>query len=207
MKVIIPACGYGIRMGMQPNESKEMLIEEMPHPAMKNYNQPIIQYSLDICEQYNLDPIVITRPHKEDLIEYLHKHRIEVMIHQPKDGEEWALTVLASQRHWEENNLLLLPDTRFHSTGIVLDIEEGLKLGNNAVFALHNVDDPHNWGIIKDYNLIEKPKTLSVGRYWAWGLIAFKDYYGEELFSSKQLTLKDVGFCYLDHFRDITRTK
>lgn len=203
MRCIIPAAGYGTRVGMKPNQSKEML----PDPGYKR--QPIIQYSLDLCKAFNMDPIVITREDKKDLRQYLYDNQIEEQLIDVKG--EWDQTVLASQIHWYENNMLILPDTRFSSFKCIEDIQRGLKLGNNAVMALHEVTDPSKWGIIDTtYSLWEKPKGIicGFGKQWAWGLIGFKDMYGQELFSNVQyssLKLKNVGFTYLDKFEDITR--
>lgn len=84
----------------------------------------------------------------------------------------------------------------------------GLELGNNAVMALHDVTDPQNWGCVWNNTLYEKPSFFSEGNHWAWGLMGFKDTYGQELFSNvTSLILKNVGFTFLDKFEDITRDK
>lgn len=201
MNAIIPCCGFGTRMGMTYNSSKEML------PDPENNSAPIIEYSLNICEQFNIAPIVIVRKEKIDLIDYLNQHQIEYMIYEPKSNEEWNHTVLASQSLWLEDSLLILPDTRFSRFKCIEDIQRGLKLGNNAVMALHEVTDPSKWGIIRGNTLFEKPKQFPEGlTEWAWGLIGFKDTYGQELFSNVQsLELRNVGFTFLNKFEDLTR--
>lgn len=197
MRCIIPAAGYGTRMGMKPNQSKEML----PDPGYKH--QPMIQYALDLCKAFNMDPIVITREDKKDLRQYLFNNEIEEQLIDVKG--EWNQTVLASQVHWYENNMLLLPDTRFSSFRCIEDIQRGLNLGNNAVMALHEVTDPSKWGIASGYVLYEKPNFL-FGKHWAWGLIGFKNTYGQELFSNvESLKMENVGFTFLEKFEDITR--
>lgn len=203
MKAIIPCCGYGTRMGMKPNESKELL------PDVVNGFKAIIDFAIQQCRFFRLDPLVITRKAKKDLIKYCKENRIEYMIHEPKDGDEWNKTVLASQDHWDEENILILPDTRFGSVFCIEDIERGLKLGNNAVMAVHEVRDPSKWGVIRGNTLFEKPKQFPEdNKEWAWGLIGFKDTYGQELFSDVEcLELKNVGFVYLKSFEDITRGK
>jgi len=200
MKCIIPAAGFGTRMSMAMNKSKEML----PDPGYKH--QPIIQYALDLCKAFKMEPLVITRKEKQDLRQYLFNQGVEFIDIEVKG--EWNETVLASKDHWVENNMLILPDTRFSSFKCIQDIQRGLELGNNAVIALHEVTDPDKWGIITPrYVLLEKPDYLSNDtKYSAWGLIGFKKSYGQELFSNvKCLDLKNVGFTYLDKFEDITR--
>lgn len=203
MKCIIPAAGFGTRMSMAMDKSKEMLKD----PGYKH--QPIIQYSLDLCEAFNLEPVVITREEKKDLRQYLFDNQVETLVITPEG--EWNNTVLKSSPCWEENNILILPDTRFYSFKVIEDIQRGLMLGNNAVMALHEVIDPSKWGMVEDYVLYEKSPTplAYLGKQWAWGLIGFKDSYGQELFSQLQyrsgLKLRNVGFTYLDKFEDITR--
>lgn len=196
MRCIIPAAGYGTRVNMKPDESKEML------PDPENPGQPMIQYCLDICKTFQMDPIVVTREHKKDLIAYLDAEQVEFQTIKP--SPEWNSTVLATQVHWYENNMLILPDTRFGSFKCIEDIQRGLEVGNNAVMALHEVSDPSKWGIVHNYFVMEKP--LMTGNRMAWGLIGFKKSYGQELFSEIQyLELQNVGFTYLNYFKDLTR--
>jgi len=196
---ILPCAGFGTRMGMKINESKEML------PDSKYGFDHIIDYSLDICRQFHLIPLVITREEKTDLIKYLKKKKIKYMLVDHKG--EWFETVLKSQVYWLENNYLLLPDTRFQLITNMLDLIRGLEMGNNAVFGVHKVQDPEKWGIISSYSLMEKPKYLK-GPQMAWGIIGFKRYYGVDLFSKMRYSkfkLKNVGFSHLLGFEDITR--
>lgn len=198
MLAIIPAAGFGTRMGMRPDQSKELL-------PLGAGGGPLIQDILWQCEIYNLNPLVITRKEKKDLIEYCEKPNVHVHIIRPKG--EWYDTVLASKRYWEEDNILILPDTRFSPATAIYDIEKSLELGSKAVFALHKVSDGSKWGTIKDYSLFEKyPNSTNA---WAWGVIGFKKDYGEELFNSmrekKPLKLKDSSFLILDDFQDVTR--
>ena len=64
VRVIIPAAGFGTRVSCAVDESKEML----PDPVN---GRPLIAYSLDICFDLGINPIVITRPEKRDLISYI----------------------------------------------------------------------------------------------------------------------------------------
>lgn len=199
IKAIIPCCGYGKRMGMRPNESKEMLLD-----SFFNY---IIDHSFKLCEEFDLESLVITRKDKKDLIKYLKRLKIKYMLYEPKANDEWNHSVMASKKKWTENNILILPDTRFSSITVIEDIKKGLELNNNAVIALHEVNDPKKWGIIKDYKILEKPKGLK-GPQMAWGLIGFKKHYGEKLFTNiNGQKLKNISFTYLENFVDITRNR
>lgn len=196
-KAIIPCAGFGTRMGMWPDESKEMLKDD------GNY---IIDYSLNLCKSFDLEPLIITRKEKKDLKKYIKKLGVE-SIDIEVEGE-WYNSVLKSESHWSKDNILILPDTRFNSINVIKDIKKGLELGNNAVLALHKVDDPTKWGIVHDYAIWEKPFMLFPKM--AWGLIGFKQTYGYYLFdtmSSSSVPLENVGFTYLKSFIDITRGK
>lgn len=204
-KLLIPCAGFGSRMAMDKDKSKELLLYK---------GTPLIEYALTIADNYNLKPLVITRKEKTDLIEYCDKFDIETFIIEVNG--EWADTVLKSQDFWEEDNILILPDTIFsHKHKTIESIIAYLKYGNSAAFALHKVEDSTKWGIVvEDKNekypkLIEKPK-LEGNEHYAWGLIGFKKSYGKELFeacSKKQaLELKNCGFTYLEEFKDLTRT-
>lgn len=201
VKAIIPCAGFGTRVNMKPDESKEMLI-------LKNGTKPIIEYSLSLCKQYNLDPVVITREEKQDLIQYLEKNHpeVEIVIVEPKG--EWPDTLLAAHKSWGSNNILILPDTRFSDSNVILDMVEGLELGNRSVLALHYVDDIRKWGSVKNYHVTEKSQTKEDGL--AWGLIAFTYLGGLEMFKAlskrnEPFCLTNAGFVYLDSFEDITR--
>lgn len=198
MRAIIPCAGFGTRMSMAKNKSKEML------PDPQNKRKFIIDYSLHLCKVFNMEPLVITREDKQDLRQHLYNQQVEFIDITPRG--EWYKTVLKSKEYWSEDNILILPDTRFNSIGVIDQIQQGLVLGNNAVFAMHKVSDPQNWGIIKDYRLWEKPIGLTNEQ--AWGIIGFKKEYGEELFdnmSGPGFELNNVGFVYLKSFKDITR--
>jgi UTP-glucose-1-phosphate uridylyltransferase len=199
-KAIIPCAGFGTRMFMKPNESKEMLY-------IDGTGNPIIQYSLDLCYKYDLEPLIITRKEKTDLIEYCNKPWIQTLIIEPNG--EWPNTILASKHLWNENNIMILPDTRFNPTSVIKDMEMSLKLGNRSVIALHEVSDSSKWCIVDDYKLIEKPDFNT--KAMAMGLIGFKDVEGISLFDTisqrnTRFLLEDAGFVYLNDFKDITRT-
>jgi dTDP-glucose pyrophosphorylase len=196
---IIPCAGFGTRMNMSPNQSKELIIDYT--------GLPIIDYSLGLCRKYNLHPVIITRPEKKDLIEYLKNKDVTIILH---DGSgEWPTSILKAKSHWsEEGNILILPDTRFAPESVIPNIMTSLDLGVNATFALHKVDDISKWGSIKDYAVTEKSQLTSAGH--AWGIIGFQAHYGEELFTGMrvrnvQLQLTNTSFLMLDFFKDITR--
>lgn len=199
MKAIIPCAGFGTRMKMKSNKSKEML------PNNIFGYKYIIDYSLKICKTHDLEPIVISRKEKKDLNNYLKKLGVKVVF--VKHENEWNESVLKSEKFWGETNILILPDTRWNNWSVIDDIKKGLELGNNAVFGMHEVKDPENWGIVENYVLTEKPKNFNNSQM-AWGIVAFNQKYGKELFSNmNNKKLKNVGFVYLNGFQDITRGK
>lgn len=197
-KCIIPCAGRGTRMGLKPHEAKELL----PDPKT---DKPLIEYSLELCKTYNLDPFVITNSEKKSFNKYLIKNEIPHLI--VETTTEWTDSVLQSKGYWNEHNILLLPDTRFSPESVLKDIEVSMLLGCKSVLALHKVPDSHNWGIVKDYGLFEKPKFLDATQeYYAWGVLGFHIDVGQNLFRSMEYThLNDTGFFFLKSFKDLTR--
>lgn len=203
-KAIIPAAGLGTRVGMKPNESKEMLID----PITK---KPVIDYALELCTKYNLEPVIITRKAKKDLIKHVENDSHLLIVDEDFiDGKEWPDTVLASQMFWGANNILILPDTRFEPNDIIRELDISLKLGAEISLALHRVGDGSKWCIVRDYMICEKPESKDPA--WAWGLVGFKQEAGIELFEGLKVrgqynNLSRTSFSYLKSFKDITRNK
>ena len=210
-KAIIPCAGFGTRMGMNPDLSKEMLTDP-------STDQPLIQYSLNLCLQYGLKPVIITRPEKQDLIDYLQDKGVELQIEEP--GKEWAETVLKTEKNWGTHNIVMLPDCKFGPHKIIEQMMFNI-VTNDLVFALHELPEhgstpeTTNWGIVTPHKTAEKPKNYSqlYGPYYAWGLIGFKKSRGKALFQTYtekgkwfDLNNEKCSFLFLDAYRDITRT-
>lgn len=204
---IIPACGIGSRMGMQLNQSKEMI------PDPNNKNKPLIAWTLELCARSGVAPVIITRKEKQDLILYA-KNKAELII-LDEIPAEWPNTVLASKETWGDKNLLLLPDTRFEPVEALESAIRALDQ-EDFVFGAHKVEDVSKWGSIeynkqrKDLLVCEKPSAPGAGL--AWGFIGFKNNSkSENLFNiyterNKFLYLKNFDIVYLSSFKDITRT-
>lgn len=199
MLAIIPCCGFGTRVKMKPNESKEMLLDSS--------GKPIINYSLKLCKKYNLDPLFLVRKEKQDLINYLKKKKVKYLIMEP--GNEWSQTIYNSKEHWDEKNILLLPDTRFEPIEIIEQIKKSLEFGYDLSYAVHKVSDCSKWGIVSLFGYIEKPQTSIFGN--SWGLIGFTKEAGSVIFKNmenKSCYYKhefNTNFVFLDKFEDITR--
>ncbi len=198
-KCIIPCAGYGTRMNMSSNESKEMLLDST--------GKPLIQYSLDICKKYGLDPLIITRAEKETLVSHCLDQGADVLTIKPQG--EWMDTILASSAMWENDNIVLLPDTRFSPEKIVGDVKNSLDLGALSVLALHKVDDVSKWGSVEHYRVVEKTNVVDKG--WAWGIMGFKKAEGMRLLEGMRkkgfpMFLNNASFLFLDSFKDVTRT-
>ncbi len=198
VKCVIPCAGYGTRMNMPIDKSKELL----PYQGV-----PLLEHHLELCEIYNLEPHIITRKEKTDLIEFCKRRSVVCQIIDPQ-GDLCSHTILKSEPYWNENNIMLLPDTIFTPSSILEQIKMGLSLGNNAVLACHKVEDVSKWCNINNYNIIEKSVDTNPGM--AWGIVGFKRDYGVELFKAMTLhntphRLVNTGFVALSSFKDVTR--
>lgn len=197
MRAIIPCAGFGTRMNMPKNKSKELMLYR---------GRPIIEYTLEICSIYKLKPLVITRGEKTDLIKYCDKNDIDCLEIKPEG--EWADTVIKSQMFWREHNVLMLPDTVWSPISAIEQIKFNLQMGVGLCFGMHSVDDVSKWGSINDQYLYEKRNQTSPG--YAWGVIGFTQSHGRRLF--KHLANSTWPFCIdraayvkLDSFKDVTR--
>lgn len=199
IRAIIPACGFGTRMNMDVNKSKEM--------ESDGYG-PLIRWTLEQCSLNNIEPLVLVRKEKKDLIGYLEQNKVKYIVMRP--GKEWAETVYNSREHWSQWNILILPDTRWSPKTALGDIKNALWFGIDIVFAVHRVEDTSKWGEISWMCYNEKPASNFEG--YAWGLIGFNKNSGKDLFKNMQRKNRNnhhkrlTNFIFLDEFKDLTRT-
>lgn len=207
MVAIIPCSGYGTRMGMLPHQSKEMMYD-------KKYNEYVIDYSLDLCYRTGLDPLVISRKDKDDLNSYLIKEG-----HTPlhiEDGTEWYDSILKSYDYWSDNNIVILPDTRWDNSQRSIEhvkycLEE---LNKPMVIGTLSIKDVTKWCLVDNGCLIEKPSGYYGEKtsHLAAGLFSFTKNNGYDLFNSfnRKEYYKmpnNTQFVKLENFHDITREK
>lgn len=203
IKAIIPCAGYGTRLGMAPNESKEMLVDA-------TRREHVIDYSLELCRTLGFEPLVISRSGKEDLNKYLPSIGIIPVI--IDDGEEWYDTILKSYNHWGDNNVVLLPDTRWSNAVASLKHIKYSFEKLNSVMALGTLDveDARKWCVVHGDFLFEKPNTNMSSL--AVGVFGFYKEVGRRMFNNfKNKTSfeipKTTQFVELQNFEDITRQK
>lgn len=199
---IIPSCGYGTRMNMMPNQSKELLINP-------DTSKPLIQWHIDLCKKYDIEPIFIVRPEKKDLISYLEKQQYKPILYSPNEGEEWMYTIYNNREYFSEKNILLLPDTTFSPQDVIVELKEHLEW-LEFVLLLHEIpqNEQYLWGIYENEVVLEKPKACYSNL--AWGVIGFDincvDAF-KELGETKKINLqKRVKYdILLNNFKDVTR--
>ncbi len=210
-RILIPASGFGTRVGSPP--AKELL------PDPEN-GKPLIKFSLDIAETVDAQAVVITRKNKLILIDAL-RHYANVEICLIDSSKEWPDTLLQSEPYWGENNVVLLPDTRFSPLNTVEQIFSNLESGKKIVFATFAVNDFSTWGVVarnkSSWHICEKPSNrecLSVETLQAWGIFGFKREFGKELLNAMLQSGFDhrmkpidssVDLLHLETFQDLTR--
>lgn len=207
VKAIIPCAGYGTRMQMQPNESKEMLTDPVT-------GKTLIDYSLDLCYKYNIRPILIVRSGKEDLLKYLLTSKdygkFDLIVSEP--GKEWAETVLKSQGLWGDKNILILPDTRWTDDNNAFErIVKTIQYPQQELVIGYHVIAPENsvkWGAVVGSSIMEKVHSDYAVR--AWGILGFDSSIGRDLFQCLKpggvYTNKNSYGILLKDFKDITRS-
>jgi bifunctional N-acetylglucosamine-1-phosphate-uridyltransferase/glucosamine-1-phosphate-acetyltransferase GlmU-like protein len=227
--VIIPAAGYGKRVGSPP--AKELMLWD---------GEPLIQWSLDICRVRGWRPLVVVRKHKAQLIQFCERSP-DIDLHVISESEEWPHSVLLAQEHWTSKNLVLLPDTRFAPAKIVDALISDLS-ERALSFAYFETNQPlSTWGLIAapegdTASLpfcagVEKPDTTTASylinveklkesgcSLRPWGLFAFRKEKGFEILNHLlQSTMgkteeekyyqiqTQCNFRKLSHFSDLTR--
>ena len=211
-KILIPAAGYGRRLGSPA--AKELL-------SLSGSGKTLIEEALDLVASFGFSTVVITRKDKVEVIAYFKNKKQEERWGARLEllgidfSSEWPDTLLKSQHLWGPRNLVLLPDTVFRPQNILAQMDEQLKVVD-AVFATHVVDDGKNWVVIQrrgeDFWLCEKPQGIASAQ--AWGLFVFQKHAGQILLQNMLESTFDhqwrklpskVQFLELEGFRDLAR--
>lgn len=197
-RAIIPAAGLGTRMGMLPNQSKELLIDPVT-------NQPLIQWHFNYCAKYNLIPLVVTRKEKTDLIDYCNKQGVQVLVVEPKG--EWYDTIQQSKPYWEEMNVVLFPDSKFTDDDKKMnEFFQSLDFKFiECCFGVQEVEDSSKWCVVTEEGIFEKTKQ---GPGTAIVVFGFKKRTNLflELSQNKTTHIKYYHTFNINNFTDLTRT-
>lgn len=210
--IIVPCAGFGTRVGSPP--AKELL----PHPRTQ---KPLIDTCLDLAVQTGWPLVLITRPEKKILMDYVSsqekKYGLSVHWVLIKSSREWPESILTSRPQWGEKNLLILPDTEWNPASASIDMVKHLD-HYDVCHGTFECSDLRTWGAVEisaqRIRVCEKPQGEVQG-FKAWGLIAFKKSIGKILFESllestfdhKIKTLPCSGSqIVLESFKDLTRS-
>ena len=195
--VIIPAAGFGTRVGSPP--AKELL----PHPHYPHLN--FLEKAIERANFINAIPLVVTRTDKEVLNLWLEERQIPHL--QVTQTSEWVESVRLTEMFWKKRNLLLLPDTDFSPESILEDLIE-YEIGA-GVF---QVEDLRLWGGIEQNRISEKLSAGGPGL--AWGVLSFSQEKGKffwDLYEKAQKTQNwvslpvNIEMLKLNWFKDLTR--
>jgi hypothetical protein len=138
-RVIVPCAGFGKRMGLNPQQSKEMLVDPLTGKRMIDQTLEKARGRL---------AVVVVRREKQDLIEHLQKHWpwVDILIVAPTP--EWPASILETQKLWSARNVVILPDTRFEPNSVVDTLFARLTQVD-AAFATFHVENAATWGVVK----------------------------------------------------------
>ena len=103
---IIPMAGFGKRVGSPA--AKELLLNPLS-------GKTFLETCVDLCEEYGLHPLIISRDNKDVLNQELEKLFVnkKISYFTIEESFEWTQTVYASKEYWQKKNLLILPDVDF----------------------------------------------------------------------------------------------
>lgn len=203
VRLILPCAGFGTRMNMPVNLSKELL----PNPET---NSPLIDWHVENAKENGLDVLVVTRDEKKDLIQYCVKNNINLLVVKPEG--EWTKTIAkAYQNGFNDYNVVALPDTVYYPKEALGEIAQLVKNTGNFTFGTFPVDDASKWCVTEGDAVFEKSHVLQGNYFSAIGLFGFAREAGLDLFTSlaETGTFKlptKANHVSLDIFRDLTRT-
>ncbi len=179
--IIVPCAGFGTRVGSPP--AKELLL----NPSTQ---RPLIDHSLVVAQDHQWNKVLITRPEKKALMDYVtgfeiaHDTKTQWVLVQKT--LEWPDSVLKSSEFWSEQNILILPDTSWTPAGLEKKIVQQLD-SFDVSYGVFDTLGKHTWGTVSiqgdTLHLHEKPPKAGAD-FKAWGLIAFKKNIGKTLFTS-----------------------
>lgn len=216
---LIPAAGFGKRVGAP--HAKELF----PDPET---GRPQIDFALELAEKNGASAHVITRREKTQLIEYLNdvwRSRVPLTLQFVDPTSEWPQTLLLSKNHWHQNNVVLLPDTKFEPVQAVSQLLTSLESGKDCSFLTFTPEgeDFSTWGTVDASNTselhgMEKPLAHHLGSFEdprAWGVFGFRKLHGETLLRELLKSTLDrvpykipsisVGYFALKSFKDLAR--
>ena len=174
-KVILPAAGFGRRVGSPP--AKEML----PHPQT---GRPLIGEVLNRLLPWGWAVHVVTRREKTELRDFLSRFP-HVGVQTVNATLEWPDSVLSSKEAWADFNLLYLPDSEWTPVSLLPEMFLALE-HHEVVFAGFKVQNPESWGVVRfesqGITIADKPREFDKIE-WAWGSMAFRREVGRELFT------------------------
>jgi hypothetical protein len=207
---IIPSAGYGHRVGRPP--AKELL----PHPEFKS--KSYLEVAIEICEEFNLFPLIISRQDKDALNQFVLEKLGPSHLLTLSKTDEWTDSVKQSLDFWGDKNLLLLPDVFFSPRGAIHNILMALN-HNEMVLGIHKIEPTTSplWGVVDTIKgtVWEKPTSVDAFQATAWGLIGFrggkasKQFWIEYHLSFKEQRPVNLPtpfkFVELERFVDLTR--
>ncbi len=193
MRLVIPAAGFGTRMNMAPNQSKELLL------GVDGF--PLIFSAISAGQRAEIPVTVVTRAEKLDLIDYI-AGNAEIVI--TKESESWLDSVAYATSFYKNDQcVVVLPDTVCDNLDRFLYILKSMRIMGPCAGTLE-VTDFQNWGMIRqDGTIVDKP-TIDPGTREAWGVLVGTHEYFKLL---RQGGAPAVWFKYpLENFRDVTRS-
>jgi hypothetical protein len=162
---LIPAAGYGRRVGSP--EAKELFLRQNVKA------EPLIEQPLRLARECGARAVVVTRSEKKSLVDHLSQRDCELLFVPPT--RDWAESLLLSKPHWQDMNLICLPDVEFSPHSIMDKMFDGL-LSHDVVFATFQ---PKDFEVTADRAVVtlssEKIKpachSKTIQKLKAWGVV------------------------------------
>lgn len=211
--VLIPCAGFGNRVGRPP--AKELLIDP-------ETQRPMIERSLKEAHRLGFRAHIITRKEKTSLVDTVENIaqnlHLNYSLQFVEPTQEWPDTLMQSYPFWEDQNLVLLPDTQWTANLASEILIQNLSEADIS-YGVFNPPSLTTWGCVKvenesQFSLCEKPTSPNLSEFSAWGLMAFRRDTGllalnahlKSTFDHQIHTLNArMKVFKLDNFKDLTR--
>jgi hypothetical protein len=163
LSVILPCAGSGTRLGLDfPKE----LYEIYDGFKLIDFSLNHILAFLDKNPEINLKIIAVTTPSKKTILDYIKKKvkgKNVINVFFNEKYYEWAGSVYSAASHFEENNIVLLPDSsmRLSMANVYFD-DKGKTLIEKMIDSLNNSMVSFAYKMCRDIERLSKLGSLYV---------------------------------------------
>lgn len=177
---IVPAAGYGTRLGGLPYPKELLPITVSGKQLLTVLESNLVQ----LAEAGVSEAVIVIRPHKAIIREYLGDRRFGLTLHYVEQKEQLSKEGLpdavASAFYRADLYFMLMGDVYFTASGMVRELRQAMEQRRNALAGVLTwpTDEPHRFGIVQQQDgritsVVDKPVAAEAPALM-WGAVAFR---------------------------------